>query len=113
MKSRNSRGGRLQVEEVTATQAKNEFGSVLERVIQGQTVVITRHDTPKAVLISVDEYNALSHASNVQLDVLSGQFDAILGRMQTSKARAGMKAAFASTPVQLGRAAAIAVRKRG
>jgi len=47
---------------ISATEAKNEFGRILERVIQGAKVVITKHDSPKAVLISMDEFNALSNA---------------------------------------------------
>jgi len=82
-------------------------------VIQGGVVVITKHDAPKAVLLSVDEFNALAHAPSHALDSLSGQFDALLARMQTPKARAGMKAAFAASPKQLGRAAVAAARKRG
>ena len=38
----------------TATEAKNEFGRVLGQAIQGTTVLITKHDTPRAVLISID-----------------------------------------------------------
>ena len=38
---------------VTATEAKNSFGPLLEIAIQGSSVVITKHDRPKAVLISV------------------------------------------------------------
>jgi hypothetical protein len=44
---------------------------------------------------------------------LSREFDALLARMQTSAARAGMKAAFQAPPKQLGRAAVAAARKRG
>jgi prevent-host-death family protein len=98
---------------VSATDAKNEFGRILERVIQGGTVVITKHDAPKAVLISVDEFDAMSRANRVKLDTLSGEFDALLARMQTPAARAGMKAAFDASPKQLGRAAVAAARKRG
>lgn len=97
----------------TATKVKNEFGSILEKVIQGETVVITKHDSPKAVLISVDQFNALKHAPELKLDTLSGEFDALLARMQNSKARAAMKAAFGSSPQQLGKAAIVAARKRG
>lgn len=97
----------------TATDAKNEFGSVLERVIQGGAVVITKHDAPKAILMSMDEYNALSRATELKLDALSGEFDALLARMQTPKARVAMKAAFDASPKQLGRAAVAAARKRG
>jgi len=40
---------------VTATEAKNKFGRLLEKAMQGGVVVITKHDAPKAVLISMDE----------------------------------------------------------
>ncbi len=70
----------------TATDAKKRFGRVLEMVLRGGAVVITRHDAPKAILISV---------------------------MQTPKARARMKAAFDASPKEVGRAAVAAARKRG
>src|SRR5207245_11349739 len=37
---------------IRATDVKNEFGRILEKVIQGGTIFITKHDAPKAVLIS-------------------------------------------------------------
>lgn len=122
--SRAQRGGRTEVDtyraerrgatsSVTATDVKNEFGRVLEKVIQGGTVVITKHDEPKAVLISVNEFNALSNANRVKLDTLSDEFDALLARMQTPAARTGMKAAFDASPKQLGKAAVAVARKRG
>lgn len=98
---------------LTATQAKNEFGRVLEKVIKGGMVVITKHDVPKAVLISMDEFNALSRATELKLDTLTAEFDAALARMQTPKARASMKAAFEASPKELGKAARAAARKRG
>ena len=98
---------------VTATYAKNEFGRVLEKVIQGGIVVITKHDEPKAVLISMREFNALTNADRIKLDTLSGEFDALLARMQTPAARIGMKAAFDASPKQMGKAAVAITRKRG
>jgi antitoxin Phd len=98
---------------IAATDAKNEFGRVLEKVIQGQTIVITKHDAPKAVLISIDEYNALSNAGRDKLDTLSSEFDALLARMQKPGARAAMKAAFDASPKRLGKAAVAAARRRG
>jgi antitoxin Phd len=97
----------------TATRAKNEFGRVLEMVLQGGAVVITKHDAPKAILISMDEFNKLSHAAEFTLDALSKEFDALFAGMQSPKARAGMKAAFAASPMELGKAAVVAARKRG
>ena len=59
--------------------------------------MITQHDSPKAVLISVENFNALSAQPSTKLDTLSQEFDALLARMQTSTARRGMKAAFAAS----------------
>ena len=81
-------------------------------VIRGGKVMITKHDSPKAVLISMEEFNALSNAHRAELETLSDEFDKLLQRMQTPAARAGMKAAFHATPKELGRAAAAAARKR-
>lgn len=97
--------------EISATDAKNEFGRILEEVIRGGKVVITKHDSPKAVLVSIEEFTALSNAHRAELEMLSGEFDRLLARMQTPAARAGMKAAFHATPKELGKAA-LAARKR-
>jgi antitoxin Phd len=110
---RNSRGETLEPASVTASEAKNEFGRVLEMAIKDGAVVITRHDAPKAVLISVENFNALSGAAETKLDTLDGEFDALLARMQTAKARRGMKAAFGASGRRLGKAAVAAVRGRG
>ena len=98
---------------MSASEAKSEFGRVLEMAIQGGAVVITKHDSPKAVLISVANFNALSGAAETKLDTLSQEFDALLARMQTSTARRGMKAAFAASGKRLGKAAVAATRSRG
>ena len=90
---------------ISATGAKNEFGRVLERVIQGARVVIMKHESPKAVLISIEEFNALSNAHKADLETLGDEFDRLLARMQTPAARFGMKAAFHATPEELGKAA--------
>jgi antitoxin Phd len=97
----------------TATDAKKEFGRVLEIVLRGGRVVITKHDAPKAVVLSMDEFTALTQATERTLEALSGHFDALLAGMQTPKARAGMKAAFDAGPRELGRAAVAAARRRG
>jgi prevent-host-death family protein len=97
---------------ISATEAKNKLGEVLDAVLQGGMVLITKHETPRAVLLSMEEYGALSGASQSRLETLNGEFDALLARMQTARARAGMKAAFSASPKQLGKAAVSAVRKR-
>jgi prevent-host-death family protein len=101
------------VDRVTATDAKNEFGRVLENVIRGGRVFITKHDAPKAVLISIDDFETLSRSATSKLNALSGEFDEMLARMQLPGARARMKDAFDATPRQLGRAAVRLARKGG
>jgi prevent-host-death family protein len=98
---------------VTATEAKNEFGRLLDTVIQGASVVITKHDAPRAVLMSIEAFNALSAAGERQLNSLTEEFDELLARQQTSRAKAGMRAAFAASSRNLGRAAVAAARSRG
>jgi prevent-host-death family protein len=97
----------------TATEAKNEFGRVLEQAIQGTTVLITKHDSPRAVLISIEHFQALEEAPQLRLNRLTDQFDTLLERMQTPKARRGMAAAFDANNKQLGKVAVVAARKRG
>ena len=72
----------------SATDAKKQFGRVLDMVRRGGAVVITKHDQPKAILLSVDDFNALAKATASTLDTLSADFDAMFARMQTPRARA-------------------------
>jgi antitoxin Phd len=109
---RNRLGELIEIPEVAATQAKNTFGELLDRVIGAGPVAITRHDTPKAVLLSYEEFESLSNARSETLDMLSSKFEGLLERMQTPAAKEGMKAAFDAGPAALGRAAAEAARRR-
>jgi antitoxin Phd len=110
---RNRRGEAVEASSVTATDAKKQFGRVLEMVLRGGAVVITKHDAPKAILLSVAEFDALTRMTDNKLDSLTADFDAMLVRMQTPRARSGMQAAFGASPRALGRAAVTAARKRG
>ena len=110
---RNRRGEQVEASSVTATDAKKQFGRVLEMVLRGGAVVITKHDAPKAIVLSMEEFSALTDARTPRLDDLSADFDAMLARMQQPRARAGMKAAFGASPKELGKAAVAAARKRG
>ena len=113
MTLRNSRGEDRQVASFNATDAKNAFGRMLETTLREGAVVITKHDDPKAVLVSWEEFEALASARSRQLTALTSEFDDLLARMQTTRARKGMQAAFAATPAALGRAAVAAARRRG
>jgi antitoxin Phd len=97
----------------TATEAKNEFGRLLEKAMRGDVVVITKHDAPKAILMSVDEFKILSGAAQSKINTLSDEFDSLLTRMQGPAAVKSMEAAFHASPERLGKTAIAAARKRG
>lgn len=107
---RNSRGELVDVPAVAATRLKNEFGSVLEQVLRGGAVAITRHETPKAVLLAYAEFQALVRDRAPSLHDLHAEYDVLLARMQTPAAKGGMAAAFDAAPAQLGRVAVKAAR---
>ena len=107
---RNSRGKLVDIPTVAATKVKNEFSAILQRAIHVGAIAITRHDTPKAVLLSYVEFESL-----IKTFPHSGQrsfeFERLLARMQTPKAEKAMEAAFNASPAKLGRAAVKAARK--
>lgn len=98
---------------VTATEAKTRFGPLLEAVIRGGSVVITKHDTPKAVLLSMAEFEALGGSRPPDLNALSEEFDTLLARLQMPGSRKALKSAFEATPKVLGRLAVANQRRRG
>lgn len=103
---RNRDGKLVDVPAVSATRLKSEFGAVLEEATHGGgAVVITKHHTPRAVLLSYAEFTALIDAATPTLDELSERFDQLLASMQTPQAKAGVAAAFDATPAELGAAA--------
>ena len=109
---RNRDGELVDVPTVAATRFKNEFGTIFEQATTEGAVAITKHNTPRAVLLSYAEFEALTKASTPALDELTDQFDDLLERMQTPKSKAAMAAAFDATPEQLGRAAVKAARPK-
>ena len=107
---RNRDGNLVDVPVVAATRVKNEFGAVFEQAALGGAVVITKHNTPRAVLLSYAEFEALTASATPALDDLSERFDKLLATMQTPEAKRGVTAAFDATPEELGAAAVKAAR---
>jgi prevent-host-death family protein len=101
------------MESISSTEAQNSFGKVMGRVQRGAVVGITRHDEVSAVLISAETYEALLAQRWDPLDKLRDQFDRRFAAMQTAESQAGVRALFAATPQELGRAAVNGARKRG
>jgi prevent-host-death family protein len=107
---RNRDGRLVDVPTVAASRLKNEFGTVFEQATVEGAVLITKHDAPKAVLLSYAEFEALTKSVTPVLDDLSDRFDELLAAMQTPEAKAAVTAAFNATPQELGAAAVKAAR---
>jgi prevent-host-death family protein len=110
---RNRFGAQTTPRTVAATEAKNEFGEMLETTLRDGAVVITKHDKPKVVFLSIEEFDALTQARQRKLDVPRAEFDALLAQMQTPRAKAGMRTAFGADPSRLAKAAVAAAKKHG
>jgi prevent-host-death family protein len=102
----------LALPSVTATEAKNSFGSVLDKAMVEGRVAITKHEEVRAVLLSVGEYRSLLKKQHDPLAALSSEFDGLVERMNTPKARAAGRALFEATATRLGRAAKAAAKSR-
>jgi prevent-host-death family protein len=100
------------VETVSATEAKNAFGRVLDTALARGVVAITKREKVRAVVLSLEAYDALVHNSSRMLAALDAEFDGLVAAMRTPRARAAGEALFAAKPAALGRAAVKAVRKR-
>lgn len=97
---------------VSATEMKNAFASVWDMMTARGAVAITRHEKPKAVLISVERFEELVRAGRRPLDELTSEFDALLARLQSPESRSALESAFHASPDQLGTAAVAVARDK-
>jgi len=93
------------VETVASTTAKNDFSRVLELAVHEGPVRITKHQKPRAVIVSIEEYEELVRSRKSPLDKLSSEFNALLFQMQKPEAVAAMDGLFDASPDDLGQAA--------
>jgi prevent-host-death family protein len=98
---------------ITATELKNATADVFEQVASRRAVAITRHDKPRAVLLSVEQYEALTGQQNPDwLEKLHEEYRGMLDRMQGPEQRAGAEKLFRATPEELGQAALWAAQQK-
>ena len=89
----------------SATNLAAGMQKVTSAVMSQGAVVITRHDQPAMVLMSVERYLKLEQAAQPNLDALTRRFDDMFARMQGDAAAQAMADAFAMAPGELGEAA--------
>ncbi len=98
-------GRPVEVEAFSATDAKKSFGAILNAAIADGIVAITRQNHTRAVILSLEEYEALLRRLPDPLAQLRGEFDELVAAMQTPKARKAVDTLFQATSKKLGRAA--------
>jgi prevent-host-death family protein len=97
---------------ITATELKNATADVFEQVAAKQAIAITRHEKPRAILLSVEQYEALAGQRPEWLEKLHEEYRGMLERMQGPEQRAAAERAFNATPDQLGKAAVWAAQQK-
>lgn len=98
---------------ISATELKNATADVFEQVAARRAVAITRHEKPRAVLLSVEEYEALTGQQNPDwLAQLHEEYRGMLDRMQGPEQRAAAEKLFKATPEELGEAALWAAQRK-
>jgi prevent-host-death family protein len=107
-----SRSPASEVVRISSTEAQNGFGQVLDLASRDRAVLITRHDAPQAVVISVERYRELTRSSRPDLGRLTAEFDAMVAAIRAPAAKEAVREALRASPGELGRAAVAAARRR-
>lgn len=100
--------------DVTATDFKKHFGKTLDEALRGKAVRITRHgrSSDRLVLLREEDLQRLRPHVRSPLEDLREQFDALVARMQTPRARKAAMSVGAARMEELGQAAVKGVRRR-
>lgn len=95
---RNSIGEWIAMPKITASDAKNQFGKVLDRVLSEGPITITRHDTDRAVVISMAEFEKIQRKESPAIAAFDGELDEWFDSLQTPESKKAMNDAFYAMP---------------
>src|SRR5690625_5295852 len=93
--------------DISATDFKKHFGQTLDAVLRGQKIRVTRHGRgeDRWVLLREADLEHLRSGTEAPLDALRDEFDALVARMQTPRARRAAAGAGNASMEELGQAA--------
>ncbi len=97
----------------TRTELAGELPKVSRAVLAQGEVIITAHNKPEMVLMTVERYLQLQEAGRPNLDKLGQDFDELFSVMQGPQAHQAALAAFSFGGEELGKAAVAAARAAG
>lgn len=90
--------------DISATVLKNKFSDVA-RLASREPLAITRHNRRDFVILKSEHYDEIQRSRRATLDGLTAEFDQLVARMQTPKAKRAADALFAADAKSLGQAA--------
>ena len=91
---------------VTATALKNHTADVLDQVAKQGTLAITRHNKPRAVLMTLELFQELTGGSGeTWLADLHKEYQGVLEEMQSPEQKEAARRLFEASPEELAQAA--------
>lgn len=95
--------------EVTASVLKNKFSEVARLAASGP-LAVSRHNRREFVILTAGQYKELQQSRRAPLESLSAEFDEMVAKMNTPKAKRATAALFSASPKALAKAAVNARR---
>jgi prevent-host-death family protein len=107
---RNAEGDVVELKDVPVSDAKKSLGAIFEDVAAGRPVAILKHNQRRAVLLSIEDFDALTKYQADALARLTSRYDQLMATMQGDAHRKGADAFFAMSGDDMGKAALAATR---
>ncbi len=95
--------------DVTASVLKNKFSEVA-RLASSGPLAVSRHNRREFVILTARQYEELQQSRRAPLENLSAEFDQMVAKINTSKARRATASLFSASSKALGKAAVNARR---
>lgn len=89
---------------ISASDLKNKFSEVA-RLASREPLAVTRHSRREYVILTAGHYEELQQSRRAPLEGLTAEFDQLVARMTTPKAKRAAAALFSAGPKALGQAA--------
>ena len=90
--------------DISASDLKNKFSEVA-RLTAREPLAVTRHNRREYVVLTAAQYEELQQSRRAPLASLTAEFDQLVARMNTAKAKRATAALFSTSSKALGRAA--------
>jgi len=95
--------------DISASDLKNKFSEVA-RLVAREPLAVTRHNRREFVILTASQYEELQQSRRAPLESLTAEFDQLVARMNTPKAKRATVALFSASAKALGKAAVNARR---